>query len=263
MKILMFSLRSHRGGQILERHLEGPVAVDADDERVGLAELDADGGRQAEAHGAQAAGGDELPGPDGLPVLGGEHLVLADAGGDEGLALGLLPDLLDHVLRHDVIFTLGRVAKRVLLPPVCDLLHPGSDVGPPRGREDLAGLLGELGKEQLEVADQRNGGGHQLGDLGRVDVQMDDLGLGGEGRELAGDAIVEAGAQRDDQVGVLDRVVGELGAVHAEHAQALRMGLGERALAVDGGHDRRAHQLDEAPAPPRRRWTSGRRHPGR
>ena len=61
-----------------------------------------------------------------------------------------------------------------------------------------------------------------LRDLGRVDVDVDELGVRRELGELAGDAVVEAGADRDDQVGLVHRVVGGAGAVHAEHAEPVR-----------------------------------------
>ena len=50
-------------GQLLHRHDEAAVAVDVDDRGVGQRDLRADGRRQAEAHRAQPAGGDELPRP--------------------------------------------------------------------------------------------------------------------------------------------------------------------------------------------------------
>ena len=62
-----------------------------------------------------------------------------------------------------------------------------------------------------------------LRDLGRVDVDVDELRARGELAELAGDAVVEAGADREDQVGLVHRVVGRAGAVHAEHAEPLRV----------------------------------------
>ena len=46
--------------------------------------------------------------------------------------------------------------------------------------------------------------------------------LGANLRGIAGDAVVEARADRDQEVAVLDRVVGVRGAVHAEHAQRQR-----------------------------------------
>jgi hypothetical protein len=42
--------------------------------------------------------------------------------------------------------------------------------------------------------DDRDVGRHVLGDLGRVDVDVDELGARGELRQLAGDAVVEARA---------------------------------------------------------------------
>ena len=87
------------GGQFAHGHEEAGVAVDVDDDFAGAAELCADGGGQAVAHGAQAAAGDHLAGTAPAVELGGPHLVLADAGGDDRFAVGLAVDFLDHVLR--------------------------------------------------------------------------------------------------------------------------------------------------------------------
>ena len=62
-------------------------------------------------------------------------------------------------------------------------------------------------------------------------------------RRLAGDAVVEARAERDQEVAVLDRVVGERRAVHAEHAHRQRMRGVERADAHQRRDDRDA-ELD-------------------
>ena len=59
-----------------------------------------------------------------------------------------------------------------------------------------------------------------LVDLRRVDVDVDDLAVLGELADLAGHAVVEAHAEGQQQVGLVDRVVGVDGAVHAEHLQA-------------------------------------------
>src|SRR3712207_7780917 len=56
--------------------------------------------------------------------------------------------------------------------------------------------------------------------LGGVDVDVDDLGLGGERRHLAGDPVVEAGAEGDEQIGALHGGDRGVVAVHARHAQA-------------------------------------------
>ena len=53
----------------------------------------------------------------------------------------------------------------------------------------------------------------------------------GEAREVAGHAVVEAGADGDQQVALLHGVVGVARAVHAEHVERLRVGRRERAQA--------------------------------
>jgi hypothetical protein len=60
-----------------------------------------------------------------------------------------------------------------------------------------------LPSTRLHVAHDGQVGGAVLADLGRVDVEVDDLGVGSEGGEAAGDAVVEADAERDQQVGVV------------------------------------------------------------
>ena len=69
--------------------------------RSRLRELRADRRRQAEAHRAHAARGEPQPRLAEIEVLRGPHLVLADAGGDDRLALREAVDLLDHVVRLD------------------------------------------------------------------------------------------------------------------------------------------------------------------
>ena len=48
--------------------------------------------------------------------------------------------------------------------------------------------------------------------------------LGAKACQLAGDAVVEPGADGDQQIALLDGVVGVGGAVHAEHVQRQRAG---------------------------------------
>ena len=74
-------------GQLLDVHEEAAVAVDVDDQGVREGRLRAHRGGQAEAHRAQAARGD--PGPRVLEPgpLRRPHLVLADAGRHDELAV--------------------------------------------------------------------------------------------------------------------------------------------------------------------------------
>ena len=109
--------------------------------------------------------------------------------------------------------------QRVALLPAVDALPPL--VQARRIRVQRPVLVDELGQDVLGVADDRDVGRDVLGDLGRVDVDVDELRPRRELRQLAGDAVVEAGADRADQVGLVHRVVGRARAVHAEHAQPL------------------------------------------
>ena len=93
------------------------------------------------------------------------------------------------------------------------------DVGDPLGA--VAGL--DLRQQVLEhrehIADEADVDAHVLVDLGRVDVDVDLLRVERVGLEIAGDAIVEAHAEREQQVGFLNRRVHPRFAVHAHHAE--------------------------------------------
>ncbi len=69
-----------RGHQLLRHHLERAVAGQADHALVGIGELRADGGGQAEAHRAQSAGSDPLARAVALEILRGPHLMLSHIG---------------------------------------------------------------------------------------------------------------------------------------------------------------------------------------
>ncbi len=67
---------------------------------------------------------------------------------------------------------------------------------------------------------------------------MDDRRPAGERRDLAGHAVVEAGPEDQEQVALVDRVVGVHAAVHAEHVERQRMVAGQRAQP----HHREGHR---------------------
>ena len=213
------------GRELLDAHLDRALAGDADDLGLGLGELDPHRVRQADAHRAEAAGVDPAARLLEAVVLRRPHLVLADVGGDVGLAvLGQLPERLDDVLRLDHVAGALRVGQAVLLAPLVDLRPPRRerlDVG--LGRR-LADLRDQLLQHVLDVADDRHVDPDALGDRRRVDVDVDDLAL--DRREVlrvADDAVVEAGADGEQDVAVLHRHVRFVGAVHAEHAEELRV----------------------------------------
>ena len=188
-----------------------PSPAMSHDDLVGQRELGADGGRQAEAHGAQAARADELARLAAIVELRRPHLILAHFRGDDGLALAGPVDLADHVLRLEAAIVLP--LQRVLALPLQNALVP-------LRMRRLRHLLHQRAKHVLHVAHDGQRHRDVLADLRRVDVDMDELGVRREHVQLAGDAVVKARADRDDQVGLVQRVVSVGGPVHARHAQA-------------------------------------------
>ena len=114
-----------------------------------------------------------------------------------------------------------------------------------RRRAVAAQRLEQIGDDVLHVTHDRHVGVAVLADLGRVDVGVNHLGVGGERVQLAGHPVVEAGAERDQQVALLQRADGRDGAVHARHAEVLRVAVGERAARHQRGDDRDAGQLGQ------------------
>ena len=187
-----------RRRQLLGGHLEAAVAVDADDLRVRTRRLGADRRRQAVAHRAEAAGGNEGARPVAAQVLHRPHLVLADAGRphDVVAARGQIVQRLEHELRLEHV-SVASVAKRVRVAPLRDLPQPRLGAARPQG---LAQKAPELGEHRLQRSDDGNVGVADLRDLGGVDVEVDHRRAGRERRQLPGDAVVEAGTDGDDHV---------------------------------------------------------------
>ena len=163
----------------------------------GIDELHAHRRGQAEAHRAEAARVDPAARLVELVVLRGPHLVLADVGRDERVALGELVELLDHVLRLDEL-ALGVVLQAILALPLLDVAPPRLErrgIGTLRRRlDDLDHLVEHVG----DVAHDRHVDLHALADRRRVDVDVDDLAVAAEEvRRVADHAVVEARADRD------------------------------------------------------------------
>ncbi len=177
---------ARRGDQLLRGHLEAAVAVDRPHHAVGPADLGADRGRHREAHRAEAARVHPRVGVVELPVLAGPHLVLADArtrrscrracsrAGARGRICGLSGSPV-----------LGRlVGERVLLLPAADRGLPrrsGRAASTPPS-SSVADRLDQLLDHQPAVAGDADVGPADLAELGRVDVDVDDLGVGRERR---------------------------------------------------------------------------------
>ena len=186
-------------------------------------------------------------GPRKSTVLRRPHLVLADAGGDDGLAARPAVDLLDHVVRLDE--RAGAVVVHgVDAPELGDLRAPRAEVG---AEAAVAAVAGERAQRLVHQPDVAPVHALDLVDLGAVDVEVRDAAR--VARELVRHArhpVIEARAHRDQEVAVIDRVVGEGRAVHAEHAQRQRARGVERADAHERGDHRDAEagrELGEAP----------------
>ncbi len=120
------------GGELGGGHLEAAVAGDDPDVFFGAGELGADGGGQGEAHGAEAAGGDERAGGFVLEVLGLPHLVLTYICNDDGFffaagGYGFAPDVVDDVggVEVAVVGEVHDVADGGGAFAGVDLLQPG------------------------------------------------------------------------------------------------------------------------------------------
>ena len=233
------------GGQLSESHAEGGVTINVDNESIGLGDLGADGGGETEAHSTETTRGDHGTGVAPAEVLSGPHLMLADTGGDVGgvlAALGELAELLNEGLGLDQTGALSAlvVGKRPLSLPGVDLVEPLLAIG--------HGLSLNLGNEELDVS-----GNITLDSLGGLDNLVDVLGenlevddtttalvsgsLGGRSElvEVAGDTIVKTTTKADNQIGLLDGLVGVGGTVHTEHVEGLVVELIERTETVESG----------------------------
>ena len=161
------------------------------------------------------------------------------AGGDEIIARRFG----DFLQQGGRINPLARrvVAARAGLGRIGAIVGPGLDVQrrarphPRRQRIDAF----------TQLADDGDIGAAQFADFRGVDVEMDDPGVGRELGQLAGGAVVEPGADDDQQVAVLHRMVGGARAVHPQHPQhAWRMGR-DGAQGVQGRNLRNAGRGDE------------------
>ncbi len=103
--------------------------------------------------------------------------------------------------------------------------------------------LVELRQNGFDVADEGDGDLDIFADGGWIDIDVDDISLGGEFAHIAGDAVIETDADGDEQVRFLDGIIGISGAVHAQHFQGKGIGLREGAQSHQAGGDRGLNAL--------------------
>mmetsp|Transcript_43047 Transcript_43047/g.94274 ORF Transcript_43047/g.94274 Transcript_43047/m.94274 type:complete len:451 (+) Transcript_43047:549-1901(+) len=210
------------GAQVVERHVEGGIAVDEQHRLLGAGDLCADGGRQAEAHGAERARGDDRTRRRPAKELARHHLVVADASRDDKLvARGVESGVerVDDGLRLELAVWRRREGEgEVALQAVAPL--------DPLGPRLLLDHRQQHLQRPLGVARHRHRRVDHAAELRRLNVEVDEaaatllvrlLRLRRVLVEDTGGAVVEARANGNDEVGLLDGVVCVGGAVHAEH----------------------------------------------
>ena len=111
------------GGQFLDVHEEGAVAVDIDDFAMGAGDFGAKRSRISVAHGAETCGGEEATGVVEVVELSCPHLVLTDARGNDGFPFGEATELLNNLLGHDAIGD-GGIGEGILFAPHLDFFPP-------------------------------------------------------------------------------------------------------------------------------------------
>ena len=235
----------HGGRKLLNIHQDRGFAGNVDDQCVRMGQLRPDGGGQAIAHCAEAAGGHPTVRLLEMIMLRRPHLMLADFRGDVSLAvLGQFVKTLDRILRLDGLFrlfiakTFPRAPFVYLRPPgVMRLLVDRMRLGAPQTHQ----IFQYMGA----IADDRQIDLDVLVDRGRVDVDVDLFRMRRESVEPAGDAVVETRADGDHQVAIVHGVIGLIGAVHAQHAQPVLSRSRIGAEAHQSGRDREARLGDQ------------------
>ena len=180
--------------------------------------------------------------------------MVAHACGDDDVLLTMLEPIVDGfdgALRLEALVGRRRVLERELGFEFVGALEPR-----------LARVLGRVLRDDRQegreghLAVTRHGDGRvdDTTELRRLDVEVDQpaaplsVRLFCLGRVLAQDAsgsVVEAGADGDDQVGLLDGKVGVRGAVHAEHMERVRVVLVKRAHCMHRRRHRHVARLSE------------------
>ena len=224
------------GAQFLNIHLDRGFARDIDDQLARVAQLRADGGGQPVTHRAKAARGQPLVRPEEVEILRRPHLVLANLGADDRIGIaGQREQPLNRVLRGDHL-VIARIGEALLRAPAIDPRLPAGQVL----RLARAPCRDQLVKHHAAITDDRQIHRNGLVDAGPVDVDMDLDRVGRKGIEPACHPVIKPCADADDQVRLVHRPVGLIGAVHPQHPQPIGMVSGKSAKAHQRRGDRRA-----------------------
>ena len=146
--------------------------------------------------------------------------MLTDPGRDYRFALGVLVDLLDYRVGLYQL-AVAIVVQAVLFLEVGDLLMPHIEG---LAEADTAPVGQQLGQVAVEQADMVPVDPLYLADLGAIDVEVSNvLRVRREPARVTRHTVVETSTDSDQEITVLDSVVGGGDSVHSEHVQGQRM----------------------------------------
>ena len=156
-------------------------------------------------------------------VLVSPHLMLANLGRYNGVVgVELLGKLVERNFRNDLVRIVVELVV-VIRPALTPFVHRFDPFGIDRRSARFLELGHDAAQNALGIADDGHVRFTNLANFGRVDIDMDDLGVRREFIELASHSITEAGAGSNDEVAFRHGHVGVFGAMHAHRTQAQRM----------------------------------------
>ena len=106
-------------------------------------------------------------------------------------------------------------------------------------------LFVEEGQGPAEITVDADVGVDDFIDFYFIDIEVDDLRVRREIFDVASDAVIESGADGDQEVAFRDGHIGSVRAMHADHAKVSVIRIGDAALAHEGRDDRDMHLLDD------------------
>ena len=137
-----------------------------------------------------------------------------------------LPQVVDHLRAQQLVLIVAvdDVALVGVFLPVADAVEPF-------GVAQRLDTGQQLIEHRPHVADNPDIDFHVLVDLRRIDLDVDFLGVGGIGLQIARHAVIKAHPQRDQQVGFLNGIIRGRFAVHPHHPNRQRVIFRHRTFA--------------------------------
>ena len=176
-------------------------------------------------------------------VLVSPHLMLANLSRYNGVVgVELLGKLVERNFRNDLVRIVVELVV-VIRPALTPFVHRFDPFGIDRRSAQFLELGHDAAQNALGIANDGHVRFTNLANFGRVDINMDDLGVRREFIKLSGHAIAEAGTGGNNEVAFRHGHVGVFGTMHAHGAQAQRMRAGEATFAEQRGNHGDLHSF--------------------